>query len=47
LRISLDFPESIFSLFLGAPAVIGATLEQILFREILLLVEILGKSAHG
>jgi hypothetical protein len=33
--------------FLGAPAVIRHTLEQIPLREILLLEEIPGKSAHG
>jgi hypothetical protein len=38
---------SIFRGFFGAPAVIRATLEQIPLPEILLLEEILGKSAHG
>jgi hypothetical protein len=33
--------------FLGAPVVIRHTLEQIPLREILLLEEIPGKSAHG
>jgi hypothetical protein len=36
-----------FQGFLGAPAVIRHTLEQIALREILLLEEIPGKSAHG
>jgi hypothetical protein len=35
------------TLFLGAPAVIRHTLEQIPLREILRLEEIPGKSAHG
>jgi hypothetical protein len=43
-RISLeqDFLGAFFSLILGAPAVIRATLEQIPLREILLLEEIQG-----
>jgi hypothetical protein len=47
-RISLgqDYLGGIFRGFFGAPAVIRATLEQIPFREILLLEEIPGKSAH-
>jgi hypothetical protein len=41
-------PEgAIFWRFLGAPAVIRHTLEHIALREILLLEEIPGKSAHG
>jgi hypothetical protein len=44
LGISLqqDFPECIFCGFLGAPAVIRDTLEQIPLWEILLLEKILG-----
>jgi hypothetical protein len=38
---------AIFRGFLGAPVVIRHTLEQIALREILLLEEIPGKSAHG
>jgi hypothetical protein len=38
---------AIFRGFLGAPAVIRHTLEQIALREILLLEDIPGKSAHG
>jgi hypothetical protein len=38
---------AIFRGFVGAPAVIRHTLEQIALCEILLLEEIPGKSAHG
>jgi hypothetical protein len=39
--------EVFFRGFLGAPVVIRHTLEQIPLREILLLEEIPGQSAHG
>jgi hypothetical protein len=44
---SLHLRGEIFRGFLGAPAIIRHTLEQIALREILLLEEIPGKSAHG
>jgi hypothetical protein len=46
-RAGLPGGAFFFRGFLGAPAVIRHTLEQIPLWEILLLEEILGKSAHG
>jgi hypothetical protein len=47
ISLEQDFLESFFRGFLGSPAVIRAMLEQMPLREILILEEILGKSAHA